>query len=222
MLLLSSQVITSSEGARGALTFLAHLCKLAALQEAFTTLLPWPNIEFLDCEYARGEEEREGSSEAEWKAQEENRLFLLRDVTVRQGLSTEFPVLMCNILITLEVQSFHKQLSLWQHGWEEMTEQAANPFLLLSPTCLLLQDRLSSSHHVLFKWSVPNNYTCNSSKRDNSSPVLLVIFVECLGGFVWKSTKSSTTYIYIYFLTKINIYIFWDKRFYLFLLAFCL
>lgn len=35
MLLLSSQVITVSEGAQGTLTFLAHPCKLAALQEAF-------------------------------------------------------------------------------------------------------------------------------------------------------------------------------------------
>ena len=75
MLLLSSQVITPSEGAQGTLTFLAHLCKLAALQEAFKKLPPWSNIEFLDYGNAWGEEEAAGTSEAAWKPQKENRLF---------------------------------------------------------------------------------------------------------------------------------------------------
>lgn len=93
-------------------------------------LLPWSNIAFLDYRGAWGEEEKEGTSEAAWKAQTANRLFCsLRDVTVRQGLSTEFPVLMWNILISLEVQSCHKQLFLWQSKWAAVIEQSGNPAL---------------------------------------------------------------------------------------------
>lgn len=96
MLLLSSQVITRSEGAQGTQMFVAHLSTSAALLEAFKKLPPCSNIEFLDYGNARGEEEGEkGLLRLHGSPRKKTGYFVLsRDATVRRGLSTEFPVLM--------------------------------------------------------------------------------------------------------------------------------
>lgn len=76
--------------------FLAHLCTLVALLEAFKKLPPWSNIEFLDYRNAWGEEEGEkGLLRLHGSPRKKTGYFvLLRDATVRRSLSTEFPVLM--------------------------------------------------------------------------------------------------------------------------------
>lgn len=75
--------------------FLAHLCKLAALQEALKNCRLGQILSFWIRGMPGGKKREKGLLRLHGNPKKKTDYFvLLRDATVRQGLSTEFPVLM--------------------------------------------------------------------------------------------------------------------------------